>query len=158
MGHVTSHIVQNQQVFSLHHHVWNRAHVIDWMEVVANKNACSHPGRVGHVDDGGWWTCIDRLQDKCGVVYSYGVRDDFSFDKAMAAKGCDVHGFDPSPAGIESQQKYNALPATYHTFGLGGEDRIYPPGTVPFAWPGMDYMRETNTKSWDLRKVTTAMQ
>jgi hypothetical protein len=154
---ISSSVKQTQDVFWWRHW-WEGAHVSEWIDVIADKNGCSQPERVGHVGDGGWWTCTDQLQTKkCGTVYSFGINVDFTYDEGMASKGCDVHGFDPSPAGLSSEKAYSAIPASYHAFGLGGEDLVYAPGTVPFTWPGMDYMRETNTAPWDLRKLGTIM-
>lgn len=53
--------------------------------------------------EGGWFVCAEGFKDapagSC-IVYSMGVNDDWSFDKAASDKyGCQVHGFDPSDAG-----------------------------------------------------------
>lgn len=46
--------------------------------------------------------CLDspklqaRLRKNACVVYSFGIRDEWSFDLASAALGCDVHSFDPT--------------------------------------------------------------
>ena len=55
------------------------------------------------VSEGGWFVCGDGFTDapagQC-IVYSMGVNDDWSFDKAASdTYGCEVHGFDPSDAG-----------------------------------------------------------
>ena len=60
--------------------------------------------RVGAVGDGGKWLCsLDALAARGAacVVYSYGVRDDVSFEAELAARtNCSVHLFDPSIAGM----------------------------------------------------------
>lgn len=49
------------------------------------------------------------------VVYSFGISDDWSFDKAMEAYGCDVYSFDPS---VNDQTKPNSS-KRLHFFSLG---------------------------------------
>ena len=64
---------------------------------------CDARERVGRVGDGGKWLCsLTRLrqdaQSEHGcVVYSYGVRDDVTFELELIRRtGCTVHAFDPS--------------------------------------------------------------
>ena len=55
------------------------------------------------------------------IVYSFGIGEDISFDKAMIAKhGCKVYGFDPTPKSI-NWVKNNETPETFyfHPFGIG---------------------------------------
>ena len=65
--------------------------------------------RFGHEGDGGWYACIDPgsssadtvrfLGQQPGspcLVYSFGIRDDWTFDVAMRDAGCEVHSFDPT--------------------------------------------------------------
>ena len=117
--------------------------------------------RLGDPHDGGWTLCNTfavqppRQQQQqqqphhsC-IVYSFGIRDDYSFDDACEAKGCCVHGFDPS---VELSSVYNSVNKTFHHLGLG-ETGKYPPGTVSFRWPGIGYMAETNSKEWELSSV-----
>ena len=126
------------------------------------EHVCPHRERAGTVGgDGGWWVCneADYTNDSC-VVYSYGIFDNFSFDHYFAAtKKCEVHGFDPSPMGVVNQQAYEKVPkAHYHTYGLGSVDRVYQPNEVPFRWPGLDYLKSTNTLPWKLQRLATTMQ
>ena len=39
---------------------------------------------------------------KC-LVYSFGVGEDFTFDDAMAKRGCEVHSFDPCKFQLSGQ-------------------------------------------------------
>lgn len=120
-----------------------------------DRNACTTSTREGDHEDGGWWICSPIPKD-C-VVYSFGIKDNFSFDKAMVKRGCAVHGFDPSPDGLASKRAYEAFGAVYHDFGVGGVDRTYEPGTVPFHWPGIGYLRASNTQPWTLRRIPTIL-
>jgi|EP01047_Picozoa_sp_COSAG01_P020456 hypothetical protein len=121
-----------------------------------DSSRCMEPQRMGNSGDGGWWICQMWSPITC-IVYSYGIRDDFSFDKSLAAKGCQVHGFDPSDAGLASRDAYTLVPATYHSFGLGGEDMTWPPGKVPFEWPGINYLAGANSNSWELSRLSSTM-
>lgn len=132
-------------------------------------NICPNKIRAGDQYDGGWWLCSSESvavqNDDLCVVYSFGIRDNFSFDHFLADRGCTVHGFDPSPVGLGSKAKYEHFQRTttannkkgqavYHSFGLG-KDGTYPPGTVPFRWPGMYYLKESNTNTWELKELPT---
>lgn len=60
---------------------------------------CKQKGRYGKQGDGGYYVCLDEavkpIKDNC-LVYSFGVRDDWSFDEAMQKIfGCEIHSFDP---------------------------------------------------------------
>jgi hypothetical protein len=52
-----------------------------------------------------------------------GVNDDWSFDKdASDVYGCEVHGFDPSPAGLASMAAsvfFFSSSLSFSFFGLG---------------------------------------
>ena len=124
---------------------------------------CPKVVRAGDEGDGGWWLCsADSAAGRNCIVYSFGIRENFSFDHYVARRGCTVHGFDPSPAGLNSQAEYeNITPAgpgegkaIYHPYGLGN-DGTYEPGTVPFRWPGMSYLRDSNSNQWSLKTLST---
>jgi hypothetical protein len=111
---------------------------------------------------GGWWVCWPKEfkanKDNCKVL-SWGIQNVFSFDEEMAASGCEVHGFDPSPLGLSIKDKYNSMGGIYHNYGLGRlEDYTYAPGMVPFRYPGMGYLKETNTYPWRLKNIPTSIQ
>ena len=127
---------------------------VNILDLNVDESACTRVRRIGDTGDGGWWTC-DDFNEKC-VVYSFGIRDNYSFDKEL--RTCDVHGFDPSIYGLRSKRLYESLPATYHSYGLGGEDRLYGQGKVPFEWPGIDYLRDTNSDPWQLYTIPTIMK
>ena len=65
----------------------------------ANPKACESIARIGNINDGGKFICLDHMNftksssPSC-TVYSFGVNFDFSFDKAMARLGCKIHSFD----------------------------------------------------------------
>ncbi|CAB9515027.1 methyltransferase like 24 [Seminavis robusta] len=134
----------------------------DYSLVVRNQQeVCPNRIRAGDVEDGGWWICDAQttIPEKDCVIYSFGIRDNFSFDHFFANKGCQVHGFDPSPAGLQSQKEYEKVQrAHYHSYGLGVVDKDYGPGKVPFRWPGLDYLQEFNTLPWKLKSLPTIMK
>jgi len=124
------------------------------------KGLCPDKVRAGDANDGGWWICHGNKRPNC-VVYSFGIRDNFSFDHAMVTQhGCIVHGFDPSPDGLASKPAYETqgTAAVYHSMGLGTTDGTFGPGLVPFRWPGIGYLRDSNTKSWVLKRIPTIMK
>jgi len=133
------------------------------------SNLCPSRVRAGSGGDGGWWLCSSQSippvgsdgDDSSCVVYSFGIRDNFSFDHYLAKRGCTVHGFDPSPDGLSSKAKYeqnnfgqNGGKAVFHSVGLG-KDGVYEPGKVPFRWPGMGYLADSNTYTWKLKSLPT---
>lgn len=131
--------------------------------VVLEKQQCK--GTVQRIgdgigEDGGWFLCTPSSWEKGSscVVYSFGIKDNFSFDKAVINMGCTVHGFDPSPYGLVSKPAYEELGGKYHSYGLGGRDAFYGPGQVPFNWPGLGYLKATNTAEWELKSLPTIMR
>ena len=60
----------------------------------------------------GWWVRWPKEfkanKDNCKVL-SLGIQNVFPFDEEMAAAGCEVHGFDPSPLGLSIKDKYNSM-------------------------------------------------
>lgn len=55
------------------------------------------------------------------IVYSFGIGEDISFDKAIISKhGCKVYGFDPTPKSI-NYVKNNETPESFyfHPYGIG---------------------------------------
>lgn len=56
-----------------------------------------------------------------GIVYSFGIGEDISFDRAIIEKhGCRVYGFDPTPKSI-SWVRETSIPENFffHPFGIG---------------------------------------
>ena len=54
------------------------------------------------------------------LVYSFGIRDEWSFDEAMQNYGCDVYAFDPSMDGVEDHQHSERI--WFFKLGLFGEN------------------------------------
>jgi len=129
---------------------------------VGNDGVCDNVRMFGDpvVDGAGWWLCwpknLKANKENCKVL-SWGIQDHFSFDEAAVKEGCDVHGFDPSPLGLGSNKKYEAMGGNYHTYGLGKVDNTYSPGTVPFNWPGIKYLRASNSDTWVLKNIPTTI-
>lgn len=108
-----------------------------------------HPGqceqrRFGHAGDGGWYACVDPRDagppgavrflgqqpgSRC-LVYSFGIRDDWTFDVAMRDAGCEVHSFDPTIGQPKrcrygsDLQPHGCQPSgiEFHPIGLGSKD------------------------------------
>eukprot|EP00994_Dinema_validum_P002024 NODE_1427_length_960_cov_300.273326_g1103_i0.p1 GENE.NODE_1427_length_960_cov_300.273326_g1103_i0~~NODE_1427_length_960_cov_300.273326_g1103_i0.p1 ORF type:complete len:259 (-),score=47.88 NODE_1427_length_960_cov_300.273326_g1103_i0:132-908(-) len=118
-----------------------------------DPSVCVHPLAWGH-GEATWTVCGDGGLG--GVVYSFGINDDWSFDDAAAGHGCEVHGFDPSVAVLSAYEEFKGK--KFHHAGIGGEDKDHPPGTVPLNWPGMDYLRQHNKELWVLRTVGSFMK
>lgn len=82
-------------------------------------------------DYGGYGVVLERVPAG-GVVYSFGLGEDISFDLALIERtGCEVFGFDPTPrsvAWVQAQQP----PAALHVRELGLADYD---GVASFAPP-----------------------
>lgn len=71
-------------------------------------------------DYGGFYVDPTHL-NKDSIIYSFGIGEDISFDRAVIEKhGCQVFGFDPTPKSISWVEKQD-LPAEFHfyPYGLG---------------------------------------
>jgi hypothetical protein len=127
---------------------------------VGNDGKCDDIRMFGDENDAGWWLCwpkgFESTKENCKVL-SWGIQDHFDFDEAIVEQGCEVHGFDPSPLGLGSNVAYEKMGGIYHTYGLGGVDKTYPPGTAPFNWPGIKYLRASNPDTWVLKSVSTTI-
>jgi hypothetical protein len=93
----------------------------DWFVPLA---PCSHKERVGTIGDGGKWVCdMARYElmpaSKPCVVYSFGVRDDSSFEAEMHERThCDIFAFDMTVDGVAGVAA--SLPrVTFWKMGLG---------------------------------------
>ena len=126
-----------------------------------NASACTHSKRLGSSGDGGWEVCLDDLPATGCVVYSGGISDSPSFDKAIAAPpfACEVHGFDPTlgPTLPAMSEGFRQLGMHMHDWGLGGTDLVYPAGTAPWVWPGSGYGANSNPASWQFYALQTVM-
>src|ERR1035437_9343649 len=87
--------------------------------------------QLGEQAYGSWIICPDRTVVG-GVVYSFGVGEDISWDLAMIERfGVTVHAFDPTPRSIQ-WVKRQKLPDKFilHEYGIADYDgvaRFYPP-------------------------------
>jgi FkbM family methyltransferase len=87
--------------------------------------------QLGEKAYGSWTICPVRMA-LGGVVYSFGVGEDISWDLAMIERfGVTVHAFDPTPRSIE-WVKRQKLPDRFvlHEYGIADYDgvaRFYPP-------------------------------
>lgn len=80
---------------------------------------------------GGFYICPDLL-DQNSIVYSFGIGEDISFDKAVIQNhNCQVFGFDPTPKSI-SWIKGQNLPKEFHFYEFGISDKS---GNVDFYLP-----------------------
>ena len=80
---------------------------------------------------GGFYV-LPELMPQGSAVYSFGVGEDISFDRAVIEQhGCEVHAFDPTPRSLDWSAR-QSLPAgfTHHPYGIGKES-----GTVTFRLP-----------------------
>jgi FkbM family methyltransferase len=92
----------------------------------------AHPRKATLGTVYGGWTIATEHVNPNGVMYSFGVGDDISFDEsAITQFQLQVHGFDPSPHVIDWIGN-RTLPAqyTFHPYGLGEVD-----GSLSFFSP-----------------------
>jgi FkbM family methyltransferase len=80
---------------------------------------------------GGFYVDPTLVPDNA-IVYSFGIGEDISFDKAIIEKhGSKVYGFDPTPKSINYIKNNNTPEQFYfHPFGIGEKT-----GTVTFNLP-----------------------
>lgn len=74
----------------------------------------------------GAWTVAPEYLKPNGIMYSFGVGYDISFDEAAITQfKLEAHGFDPSPHIIELMRN-RSLPQrfTFHPYGLGEVDGV----------------------------------
>jgi len=73
------------------------------------------------VFDGKKTVCLDALPPgRPCLVYSFGIRDDISFETEMVKFGCEVHAFDPTV-----RLNTTGLPAGLHVHYLGVDGRSW---------------------------------
>ncbi|MBB4806186.1 FkbM family methyltransferase [Chryseobacterium defluvii] len=81
---------------------------------------------------GGFYIASGKL-NKDSVVYSFGIGEDISFDKAVIEKfGCKVFAFDPTPKSIKWVKNNTDVPTEFNFFPFGIDDRS---GDVEFMLP-----------------------
>lgn len=107
---------------------------------------------------GGFYLDGSLLGDS-SVVYSFGIGQDVSFDRAIIDRyGCSVYGFDPTPKSIEWVAR-QSLPArfTFLPYGIAAES-----GPVKFHLPKVkdhvsgSLLKQKNVSA--LNAVTVAMK
>jgi FkbM family methyltransferase len=97
----------------------------------------------------GGWPVINESLNADGIVYSFGLGEDISFDIDIIKKfNCQVYGFDPTPRVHEWLSK-QSLPSQLHIhpWGIAAQDgtiKLYPPKNpahVSHAISGSDTSR-----------------
>ncbi|KAK2706342.1 hypothetical protein QYM36_016393 [Artemia franciscana] len=82
--------------------------------------------------------CLDEnirpVSGNC-LVYSFGVKDNWSFEDALMEYGCEVHGFDPT---IEEPEQTGERRFIFHKIGLQAKDKV-------------------NTKGWHMKSLRSIM-
>jgi hypothetical protein len=67
--------------------------------------------------------CVDRrlehaIHHRRCLVYGFGVAQDWSFERAMALQGCEVHMFDPTVSHLRHPDRLVGQNLTFHRIGL----------------------------------------
>jgi hypothetical protein len=96
---------------------------------LSNSTSCrlSHDfgGKIGLLGmDGQKAVCVDpEVRPKPGdcLVYSFGIREDWTFEQVMEDFGCDVFAFDPS---INRTDEKISDKIFYYNLGLGAKDEV----------------------------------
>lgn len=107
---------------------------------------------------GGFYVCPEVL-DENAIVYSFGIGEDISFDKAIIEKySCKVFGFDPTPKSISWIANQKTHP-NFHFYGFGLDSKS---GFVDFYLPNNDdhvsgsLLKQKNVS--ELKKVSVEMK
>ncbi|XP_067657291.1 probable methyltransferase-like protein 24 [Haliotis asinina] len=123
---------------------WQWACLIEWDMDSADGYQCQNKEFMGN-----WPVCWDedyKPRDPC-LVYSFGIGNDFSFDDAMAERGCTVYSFDPSMGVTDHKHSERVF---FKNIGLGASD------TDSF-YPNFDGFVRHST-SWKVRTLKSIMQ
>ena len=115
----------------------------------------------------GNWPLLPDAIDEDSVVYSFGVGDNITWDRAMIARfGATVHAFDPTPQSIAWVARQKLPPQfRFHDCGISNHDGVlnfYPPRKAG----GMHYSQESRHRSGaapkpipgKVERLTTIMQ
>ena len=95
---------------------------LEWLGIT---ETLSLPTESLGVGDCAWTVWTEGLTTS-SIVYSFGIGEDISFDRAIIKRlGLTVHSFDPTPACVDWIRS-QVLPATlhYHDYGIGGHDGV----------------------------------
>jgi len=112
--------------------------MLDKIKLKLKKIKLTHTGEVKHLrlsikckkkwcgnNYGGFYVAPEFLNEN-SIVYSFGIGEDISFDKAIIQQyKCNVYGFDPTPKSIK-WIKNQSLPNNFnfYEFGLGNKSGI----------------------------------
>ncbi|XP_046578295.1 probable methyltransferase-like protein 24 [Haliotis rubra] len=123
---------------------WQASSLLKWDWEKPPEYKCNPIVRKGN-----WHICMDGnygVKPPC-LVYSFGIWNDWSFDDAMGALGCEVHSFDPS-IGLKSFNR--SANVHFHDIGISGTD------SDTFV-PTKDIYVKTK-QIWKIRRLETIMQ
>lgn len=73
-----------------------------------------------------YWPLLRKITPDRALVYSFGIGEDISFDlAAIAAFGCEIHGFDPTPRS-QSWMDTQDVPGqfSFHPIGIAAVDGL----------------------------------
>ncbi|XP_071097453.1 uncharacterized protein [Haliotis cracherodii] len=122
---------------------WQWACLIEWDMDSGNGYQCQNMEYMGN-----WPVCWDepyRPKGNC-LVYSFGINYDFSFDEAMAKRGCTVYSFDPSMGMVDHKHSDGVI---FMNMGLGAADD-------DSFHPNFDLYVSHSTK-WKMRTLKSIM-
>lgn len=123
---------------------WQAAAMMDWYMNSPIRYHCKHITTKGN-----WHICQDEpytIKPPC-LIYSFGIANDFTFDDAMAALGCEVHSFDPS-MNMSDHKRGNNL--QFHNLGIGSSN------TDGFIPRRDGYVKDRQV--WKMRTVKAIME
>lgn len=130
---------------------------------------CPFRERLGKFSEGGKvicnWQALDNLGKLCNI-FSFGVRDDISFEIEMAKRTkCNIFAFDPSvphlPVSLgDNIQEYqpcsNGGKIVFESVGLGGAKNTEKSSDMPSSWEIhtlQELMIKKSVKTIDLLKI-----
>ncbi|XP_046368096.2 probable methyltransferase-like protein 24 [Haliotis rufescens] len=123
---------------------WQASSLLKWDWEKPPEYKCTPIVRKGN-----WHVCMDgnyAVKPPC-LVYSFGIWDDWSFDDAMGALGCEVHSFDPSIGLKDFNRSKNVH---FHDIGLSGTDSDSYVATKDI------YVK--NKQIWKIRRLESIMK
>lgn len=104
---------------------------------------------------GSWTVCPNKIV-RGGLIYSFGVGEDISWDLAMIERfGVTIHAFDPTPRSIQ-WVKRQRLPDSFvfHGYGIAAYDgtaRFYPPENPEWVSHTLLDRKATGTQAVDVQ-------